>query len=911
MLRVLVSAREWARRNARPVVVVMALVLVAVFCVFAYAVNAIVDGSPFHLASQAAGSDARFREILGAGDWNSLSEGQVYGSLALDTVFAVVYGFGLWCFLWTWWCPPFWRVGRALRFRKLVLLLPILAATFDVLENIATGFGLDWTATGLHFRSDGWALAVSTLSCLKWFALGGAVIAAGANLVAVLLPRADVIATPLEPQRATDRPDPALGVCCSGGGIRAAAFAAGTLSSLEERGVLAEADLISAVSGGAYVVGAYASLAQNGGDTPARDVARYLEGTDPTSTASGGVARLSNHRFLQNDPGGFVRAVFLALGCVLFNVVVIAATTIAVAWPVGRLLASEFVDPSLSTLNDEAVQWSEVFEVPARLWLPAALVLALAVVVLLSSAFFRKSSAKITRLGLGIAAAGVLLAGLVFVPWALAGAQWLANQAQRGQLATVAVAGITIGTIAGTVFRIAAKPLAKIAPRLGGVLLVLVLLLFGDLVAMDAATQAGTFSSIWLWAGITVALALVFAFVDIQWFAMHRMYRTKLRGSFALARSGDELGPVDGEYAKWVDDDIRNARPELLICATAQRIGLSGNGIAAESFTISAREVSIGDTVVPTEDYLAALPPSLADEFTISSWQAITGAAFSSAMGRFGFGSTNALLAALNIDLGAWLPNPRLVTRGYRDFPRVRLPYMAKEILGVYDDYEEYVFVADGGQWENLGLVELLRRRCQTIICVDASGDTVGSFRTLLQAIDLAGTELGGKAHIDVDLRDLRALPEALPKTAIASWPIVYADRAEPGRLIYAKAQVSADADLELQRFAKTDRKFPNYSTARQNLKDGQFRALVSMGAQTGKRLADLYEETRAGRARRALERLAGARRRLRPRRAQRRRRRAHAVVLLRPARAHRRTRRRVARRHGAVPVGTRRTRPR
>ena len=289
--------------------------------------------------------------------------------------------------------------------------------------------------------------------------------------------------------------------------------------------------------------------------------------------------------------------------------------------------------------------------------------------------------------------------------------------------------------------------------------------------------------------------------------------------------------------------------PELLICATAQRIGLSGNGIAAESFTISAREVSIGDVVVPTEDYLAALPPSLADEFTISSWQAITGAAFSSAMGRFGFGSTNALLAALNIDLGAWLPNPRLVTRGYRDFPRVRLPYMAKEILGVYDDYEEYVFVADGGQWENLGLVELLRRRCQTIICVDASGDTVGSFRTLLQAIDLAGTELGGKARIDVDLRELRAPAEALPKTAIASWPIVYADRAEPGRLLYAKAQVSADADLELQRFAKTDRKFPNYSTAKQNLKDGQFRALVSMGKQAGKRLADLYEGLHVRRA--------------------------------------------------------------
>ena len=154
------------------------------------------------------------------------------------------------------------------------------------------------------------------------------------------------------------------------------------------------------------------------------------------------------------------------------------------------------------------------------------------------------------------------------------------------------------------------------------------------------------------------------------------------------------------------------------------------------------------------------------------------------------------------------------------------------------------MFVADGGQWENLGLVELLRRRCQTIVCVDASGDTPGSFRTLLQAIDLAATELGGQARIEVDLSDLRPKPEALPKTAVACWPIVYADRAAPGRLRYAKAQVQrADADLELQRFAKSDRKFPQYSTAKQNLTDAQFHALVWLGSQAARSLSALYRE--------------------------------------------------------------------
>ena len=252
-------------------------------------------------------------------------------------------------------------------------------------------------------------------------------------------------------------------------------------------------------------------------------------------------------------------------------------------------------------------------------------------------------------------------------------AHWLLDQAQRGTLASVAIAGVTIGGIVGAVGRIAAKPLAKVAPRLGGVLLGIVLLVFAGWVATDAATQQGWFRSVWLWFGFSVGLALAFVLVDIQWFSMRLMYRSKLRRSFSLRRASAPtraLEPVgNDDLLAWDDDSVVNGRPELLVCAAAQQIGLTGNGIPAESFTISARAVSMGDVVVPTSAYLAALPRRLAKERTIASWQATTGAAFSSAMGRFGFGSTNALLAALNIDLGAWLPNPKLVARGIPRLP--------------------------------------------------------------------------------------------------------------------------------------------------------------------------------------------------------------------------------------------------
>ena len=226
---------------------------------------------------------------------------------------------------------------------------------------------------------------------------------------------------------------------------------------------------------------------------------------------------------------------------------------------------------------------------------------------------------------------------------------------------------------------------------------------------------------------------------------------------------------------------------------------------------------------------------------------ATSGAAFASAMGRLSKGSTNALLAALNIDLGIWLPNPRLVGDGATVFPPVRLGHLFKEILGWYDERDRYVFVADGGHWENLGLVELLRRRAATIVCVDASGDQVGAFTTLRQAIELAELELpdviAGVDLTDLDRIGLRG--DRLPAGLVASLTVTYRGPGEgtsTGVIHYAKAQVAQDLDVELRRFAKGDRRFPNYSTGDQFLTDEQFSRLVALGREAGNRLSTLVD---------------------------------------------------------------------
>jgi hypothetical protein len=373
---------------------------------------------------------------------------------------------------------------------------------------------------------------------------------------------------------------------------------------------------------------------------------------------------------------------------------------------------------------------------------------------------------------------------------------------------------------------------------------------WGGKVATDAALDGGIFASPAAWAIATLAFVAAYAFVGTSQVSIHRIYRKRLRRTFGLARdeSGALYAPGDAHQVTW--SDLPPDDPELVLCCAQERTGIAPGGLPAETFTVSRREIRIGDDVVATDRYLAALPRDLAVERSVSSWIATSGAAFASAMGRLSKGSTNALMAATNLDLGIWLPNPRVVTDPNTRFPRVRLGYLFKEILGWYDPADRYVFVADGGHWENLGLVELLRRRCRTILCLDASGDTAGAFTTLREAVELAGLELPDVvAGIDLtglDQISVTGGSATLPGGLVATLVVTYRGSGEEtytGTIYYAKAQVASSLDIALRRYAKADRRFPNYSTGDQFLRDEQFRELVALGRAAGDELVKLVAD--------------------------------------------------------------------
>lgn len=798
---------------------------------------------PFHPAVQLAGSDDRLATwIPGC----SADLDAARRSLGADYLLMAGYALVGASVLRRWW--PLYHAPRLRALARPLVWLPVAAAALDAIENAGIFLLLD-VRDGRFAYPDALAgpIAVATVAWLRWLLLGLAVLAVVMALMLAFVRRGEAVRPVLAlAESEVDEPEGApagLGVCCSGGGIRAAAFALGAMDRLETAGVMGRARWLTAVSGGSYAATGWSLLRASDPSRPAAgDLIEWLQ-APPVGSPMG------RHRFLRNGPGGLGRSVVAAVTYVLFNLVVLAALVYAVSWPVGWVLGSDAIQPVLRA----AGALPDRIDVPAELWLPGVVVMLAGVVVLGISALPSWRLAALWRVAALLVAVGVVLELLlVGLPLAMVVAGSYLNGGTASARAAFVGSAAFLG-VAGSVWRLASKPVlsrfSSRLPELGGLLLLGVALVWGGKVATDAATGAGLFRSPVVWVAVALGFVAVYLLVGISGPTIHRIYRKRLRRTFGVARRADGTlwAPPEDQQLTW--DQLPADGPELVICCAQQRVGIAPGGLPAESFTISPSEVRLAGQAVPTAAYVDAIPDHLKAERLVSSWIATSGAAFASAMGRMSKGSTNALLAALNIDLGIWLPNPRLVEDPHTTFPKVRFGYLFKEILGWYDPSDRYVFVADGGHWENLGLVELLRRRAATIICIDASGDQVGAFTTLKQAVELASLELPDVVA-DVDLRSLDTIAGQggnLPSGIVATLAVTYrgpSGTTFPGVIHYAKAQVASDLDIALRRYAKVDRRFPNYSTGDQFLTDEQFGQLVQLGREAGARLTALTTDS-------------------------------------------------------------------
>ena len=231
-----------------------------------------------------------------------------------------------------------------------------------------------------------------------------------------------------------------------------------------------------------------------------------------------------------------------------------------------------------------------------------------------------------------------------------------------------------------------------------------------------------------------VYLGVVFFFGDLNSWSLHTIYRDRLSQAFEMSRP-DASRP---DHALPLADLCLTDFPEVTICATSnvRNYGLAPTGDGALPFNFSSR--SIGGPAVGTLDTAAYTRGGMRQSrfLTVMDAVSISGAAVSPLMGRMTRGPLRFLMALGNIRLGVWLPKPDVIedriglgtpvdertgspvtafaARTSGDCTRNQgtpippgLGYLLWEAAGTPPERARYVYVTDGGHYDNLGLSAL------------------------------------------------------------------------------------------------------------------------------------------------------------------------------------------------------------
>jgi predicted acylesterase/phospholipase RssA len=252
--------------------------------------------------------------------------------------------------------------------------------------------------------------------------------------------------------------------------------------------------------------------------------------------------------------------------------------------------------------------------------------------------------------------------------------------------------------------------------------------------------------------------------------------------------------------------------------------------------------------------------------FTAASAMATSGAAASSNMGSATIKPLVPTLAILNIRLGYWCINPAMVAGALRKSLLFQLydhAYFLNELLGLLREDSEKVYLTDGGHLENLGIYELLRRRCKLIIAVDAEADPDMSFKSLVTLERYARIDFGIRIDLPwAAIRDVSrdASAEILKSGGLpfgkaphgphcALGAIYYPQKTgdsesrRTGVLLYIKSSCTGDENDYVIDYKRRNPTFPHESTIDQLFTEEQFEVYRALGFHAVNSAFELVDE--------------------------------------------------------------------
>lgn len=210
---------------------------------------------------------------------------------------------------------------------------------------------------------------------------------------------------------------------------------------------------------------------------------------------------------------------------------------------------------------------------------------------------------------------------------------------------------------------------------------------------------------------------------------------------------------------------------------------------------------------------------------------AASGAAISPNWGYHTSRSVAALLAVFNVRIGWWTGNPRRNDSWHKYAPGAY--YLTAELLGSTGDAGKYVYLSDGGHFENLGIYELVRRRMKYIIACDADADPNYIFEDLANAVEKCRRDFG--VEIEIDTSEIKPNKKTqLSKSHFAAGKINYPASANTpacaGVLLFFKSSLTGDEPADVLGRRSVDSRFPHDTTVNQFFNETQFEAYRALG---------------------------------------------------------------------------------
>jgi hypothetical protein len=701
------------------------------------------------------------------------------------------------------------------------------------------------------------------------------------------------------------------GICLSGGGIRAASVALGVLQAPEFRTtVVPAARYLVSVSGGGYTSGAFQQNLTGAGRSTAAGPAERVVHSPATAFLPGTVEEDHVRRhasYLAANPVELLVALGLLARHLLLTLVVLFGPAVLLGVAAGifyRAVPLTLIGASVAQPPSGDV--SPDFPGPrASAWWALGVLIALAAAAWLSAqgASARTTvwrSRDIRRLGTRFAAqlaqltlvTAVLTLALPAVIWISA---WLLQHSGSTLRIASPVGGVLL-TYGASVASVAWKNRKLVTDKKSGVAVpstgprgvlqlilvvaTLIVLALSWLVVLGGMATVGlsplSAQTRLVLAVVAVVVLFLGGFSDETTLSLHPFYRGRLASAFAVRRVYREADresvarPYAAEERTVLSEYGVVRRPSAfphVIFAAAATVGekRTASGGQRVSYTLCAHWVGGPELGYVASGRLEQIAPDrLKRDLTVQGAVALSGAAIAASIGSQRTAWYETLFVVTGLRLGAWLPNPAYVIRTCGNdqrwfeprLPRVRrLSYLLRQLFGVHSTSAPLVQVTDGGFYDNLGLVELFRRGCTRIYCIDASGDNPPAATTLSQALTLAHHELG----VETDLEEgtwstftvgsadplspkdsLAALSARMSQSGIITGTFRYPAGspfagAGQGVLVVAKSSLWPGLPYQVLAHAQGAGPFPRDSTGDQFFDDRQYAAYTALGRELGK----------------------------------------------------------------------------